>query len=222
MKAKYIIGVMLAASAVSQGAVTLTISAVTGATSGVLTNLASSTGDVTSTKVWGILVDTSGNGFAGGYNGGISLVAGASTTLQNSGGATDDVFIVSSNLMVNTNNATLDGGTVAAGTLARPTQIASVAFANGISQGDAFRIMWFDATALGGTADNGSKYGVYSNAGLVIPADGSNTSFNALFVGAETTVVPGNLTLQGAAVPEPSAALLGAIGALGLLRRRRN
>ena len=213
---------MLAASAASQGAVTLTISAVTGAGSGVLTNLASSTGDVTSNKVWGILVDTSGNGFAGNYDGGVSLGASAITTLKVSGVATDDVFVTSGNLMVNTNNATLDGGSVASGTLARPTQIASVGFSNGISQGDAFRIMWFDATALGGTADAGSKYGVYSNAGLIIPADGSNTSFNALFVGAEATVVPGNLTFQGAAVPEPSAALLGAIGALGLLRRRRN
>lgn len=221
MKPNHIIGLLLATGALSQGAVTLTISAVTGATSGVLTNLASSTGDVTSTKVWGILVDTTGNGFAGNYNGGISLSAGATTTLQNSGGATDDVFITSSNIMVNANNATLDGGTVASGTLARPTQIASVAFANGISQGDAFRIMWFDATTLGGTAANGDKYGLYSNAGLIIPADGSTVSFNQLFLGAESTS-PGNLVLQGAAVPEPSAALLGAIGALGLLRRRRN
>jgi len=228
MKARYILGLLLGTAAVSQAAVTLTISAVTGSTSGVLTKLASSTGDTTSTKVWGILVDTLGNGFkTNSYLAStpISLAAGASTTLQIASGtlavATDDVLIISGNLMVNTNNATLDGGSVASGNLARPTQIASVPY-TGFTVGNPFAIVWFDATTLGGTAVVGTKYGVYTNPGLILPADGSTLSFNSLFVGAESTTNTASNTLNSLeVVPEPSAALLGAVGVIGLLRRRR-
>ena len=69
------------------------------------------------------------------------------------------------------------------------------------------------------TADAGG-----GTAGMIIPANGAT-----VFQGASTSAggdlggsVPNSSFTAVALVPEPSAVLLGAIGALGLLRRRRN
>jgi len=69
-----------------------------------------------------------------------------------------------------------------------------------------------------------------SNAGTTFPADvaaAGGPTFNAalgtgvsLVASTGATFTPGTSTIT--LVPEPSAALLGAVGALGLLRRRRN
>lgn len=86
----------------------------------------------------------------------------------------------------------------------------------------------------GSTVDFNSPYALLKmNSNLAFPADVSSGTATATF----NTAVGTNLTLvsskdmtwnpQGASrssltvVPEPSAALLGALGALGLLRRRR-
>lgn len=206
----------------SSAAVSLTFSAVTGSGNGVLTNLASSTGNATDARVWGILVDSNDNGVSlGSYLSGASLALGATTTLQTLQGGvatnTDDVLYIASALMVNTNNATIDGGTV--NNLARPTSFLNIPTPNG-SNGDNFYIVWFDATTAGGTAGDNSKYGAFRLSTFEIPADANSVSFSANFLGAE----PVRLADQSfvSVIPEPSAALLGAIGALGLLRRRRN
>ena len=196
---------------------------------GTLTNLQNSLGSASSTLVWGLVIDTSGNGFAGGYIPGFTLSDTTSLPggqfLSTSGGVTDDRLIISGNLM--TAGGTTDGSTG----LAKPTNI-NLSYngegATGISAlgGQAVAIMWFNATTKTGQATvNGDKYGflnlttAYS---ITTPADaaGGSLAFGASFIGADPVRV-GNLTL-GTAVPEPSAAFLGAIGALGLLRRRRN
>jgi hypothetical protein len=216
MKNTIAIALALAATTLaSSAAVSLTFSAVTGAANGVLTNLASSTGDATSQRVWGILVDSGNNGVSlGGYLPGASLALGATTTLETSGGPTDDVLYIANSLMINTANATIDGGTVT--NLARPTSFLNIPTPGGTSLADPFYLIWFDATAAGGTAGAGSKYGAFRIASFELPADGASVSFASNFVGVEP-LRTADLTF----VPEPSAALLGAIGALGLLRRRR-
>lgn len=211
---------VIALSMSSEAAVTLTISAVTGAANGILTNLQSSTGNATDARVWGILVDTTNNGITPTlYQGGFSLAGSSTTTMSLVGGAaTDDVLYISPSLMANSTNATLDGGTISSTGLARPTTFASIPTPNG-SVGQQFYVVWFDANVLGGTAANGSKYGSFRTADMLLPADGASVSFASNFVGADPARLASN-TLVG--IPEPSAALLGAIGALGLLRRRRN
>jgi hypothetical protein len=77
-------------------------------------------------------------------------------------------------------------------------------------------IVWFDATALGGTIQGGDKYGALPLPAFTIPADGAAVNFSSNFVGVEP-VRMADMTF----VPETSTALLGALGALGLLRRRR-
>ena len=213
---------LLGFSAATQAAVTLTFSAVTGAGNGVLTGLASSENVTNVPRIWGILVDSGNDGFSlGDYKAGASLVAGATTTLETYIGGvtalTNDVLYIAPALMVNSNNATLDGGTLASGNLARPTTFTNIPTPNG-SVNQSFYLVWFDEVAFGGTTVVGGNYGAFRLPSFVLPADGASTSFASNFTGADQ-VRPANLEFQG--VPEPSAALLGAIGALGLLRRRR-
>jgi hypothetical protein len=218
MKIKHIVALTALFVGSAQAAVTLTISAVTGGTNGVLTGLAAGDGSLNQNLVWGILVDTTGNGVLGNSYDGFSIAANSSVVLTSNGAATDDVLFIGSGLMVNTNNATLDGGTLASGNLARPTTLTGLTYgpANGVSLGDAFYIMWMDKTAFGTEMVGGDKYGLFRIPEFTIPADGSTVSFQSFFVG-EDPVRPMGFTI----IPEPSAALLGALGALGLLRRRR-
>jgi hypothetical protein len=57
---------------------------------------------------------------------------------------------------------------------------------------------------------------------LVGTAGGTYTANYTDLGGSASTTVGSSIQLYGAVIPEPSAALLGALGALGLLRRRRN
>lgn len=113
-----------------------------------------------------------------------------------------------------------------------------------------FSLIWFEKSASQLAVDgfSGAKYGILSGADWTLPsADSGAYTFNAT-TNADTSVYwqlgsatsaaqigsTGFFTGSGTAgsapvksavfsvVPEPSAALLGAIGALGLLRRRRN
>lgn len=104
---------------------------------------------------------------------------------------------------------------------------AAVAFTNGTllssaatNLGDAGNriYVWIDAGA-----DETRSWGAYK--GVLVPAVGalSLTSATLTDLGQGTSVyaATGTSGFQLASVPEPSAALLGALGALGLLRRRR-
>ena len=72
------------------------------------------------------------------------------------------------------------------------------------------------------SSTNGDYYGAYK--GITVPALGgivmNSGTLTDLGVGTSTYSATGTSGFQ--LVPEPSAALLGALGALGLLRRRRN
>ena len=102
---------------------------------------------------------------------------------------------------------------------------------NGLGAGKQFAFYWFPGstyTSSGANVVGNAVGGINTGAdpaagldGMVVPADGALVT-----TGAATTGVGGNLLasrfLSATLVPEPSSALLGAIGALGLLRRRRD
>jgi hypothetical protein len=202
---------------ISQGAMTLQFAS----TTSVLTNLQNSAGQTNQTLVWGIVVDTTGNGFASGsYLPGFNVSDnGAANSpngqfLSTAGGVSDDLLFISTNLM------TLSGtGDNSAG-FARPTNLVGLNYVNGVTQNDAFALIWFDLTTkTGQVAAEGSKYGMLTDPGLILPADaGSSVSFAPLFLGPDPAR-PANLTFG--VIPEPSTALLGLLGVLGLVRRRR-
>jgi hypothetical protein len=212
----------------SQAAVTLQMSS----TSNFLTNFLNGAGAGGGTLAWGIVVDASGNGFQGTAEnpympfGNISTNTAGTVLSTLTGGASDDVLYISSNLMNLTTN-TNDGAVLG---LNRVTNLSNIVYGNGVGQGDIYRLIWFDVTNLSSASAVGTKYGMYelpavamvapwgANANT-LPADPGTYSAAPASAGADAPKSMG-FTL-GVAIPEPSAALLGAIGALGLLRRRR-
>jgi hypothetical protein len=106
---------------------------------------------------------------------------------------------------------------------------------NGLAAGRNYAFYWFPGanfnagtpltqtigTQVGGihTSSNDGLFDV----GMVLPPDGAAVSTGAATeAGGGTIANSGFRAVNLTVIPEPSAALLGAIGALGLLRRRRN
>lgn len=197
-----------------------------------LTNFNNGAGVGNTNLVWGILVDTAGNGFAGGlganfYDEGFSLNA-TTTALSltaNNGVATDDrLFIAPGQMALAT---TIDSG---GGTVNRILSMAGMNMTNGVNFGQSYAIIWFNSVARVNTTE-GLSYGIFApsatNVGIAntttankLPGADGTFDYAPVFAGADAAKSMG-FSLGGAVIPEPSTALLGALGALGLLRRRR-
>jgi len=211
----------------AQATVTLQMSSATN----YATNFLSGTG-TQALMAWGIVVDTAGTGFAGAtaanpYSSFGNITGGANgiTLSTVTGGLSTNVLYLSTNLMNATTNTT-DGGSVG---LNRITNLSSIIFANGVAAGKKYEVIWFDTTSFGG-ASQGVKYGLYDMGTTVVPSTGvaadllpndpGTYSLAPAWAGADSA--KSMVATVGVAVPEPTAALLGAFGVLGLLRRRRN
>ncbi len=189
---------------------------------GSTTTYASNWGDIggggTTKLVWGILVDSAGNGFLpvnDGYSGnGLSLTASVYQPLENNltHQPTDDLLFLSPVLMTAVPN-TNDGGVVGQN---RITGIAGLPIGTPVDSGDRFAIVWFDATALTGGSMVGTHFGLFENAGLTLPPDTFTSPYTSVFTGVDPLK-----PMNGRLAPEPSTLLLSALGALALIRRRR-
>lgn len=187
------------------------------------TNWANAAGAGGSTLVWGIIVDTAGNGFEDFYSSsGVTFTGATGQSLHVGttgapGPLTDDYLFLSPNAMSLTNSSGTDA-TVSG--MNRITSIANIPYGTaGIGSGDAFRLVWFDRTVLNGNSPSFlEKFGFFGDASFVIPPDGNTQPFTSIFVGADP-LKPMNTHFD--ITPEPSSALLGLLGAVGLLRRRR-
>jgi len=207
MKIKSLLAGLLVLGGVANAAVTLQFST----TSIFATNFANGAGVGGSQMVWGIVVDASGNGFSTtSYTPGFNYTGNLSTGAVFTG--TDDVLYLAPAVMTLTTN-TNDGGAIG---LNRITTLTSLVMTGNVSTGDSFAVIWFDKTAVGGASAGGDKFGIFQNAAFVLPADTATQSFASVFTGADSLK-----TMTGQLVPEPSVALLGALGAFGLIRRRR-
>lgn len=227
MKAKLVLASLVLAASSAMGSVTLQFNTAEGS----LQNFANAAGVGGTAMVWGIIIDTADDGFD--FNAANTTYDSAGTTYTantlinlnllvngSAAGPSDDVLYLS-NLLMNVQAAAADG--MPAGTN-RVTSIAGLPWgpptAPNIGLGDDFAVVWFNNTTApaGGQIVGGTKFGAVVNPGLTIPADGSLTSFATLFTGVDQLKQP---TLTWG-VPEPSSMLLGLLGAVGLLRRRRN
>jgi len=201
------------------------------------TNFATNWGNASGTGtngryIWGIIVDSSGNEFLDGeYVAGFSLNsasptannnAGTPVALSTSSGVTDD-YLVMSGFSMNLTTTAGDSGSVG---INRITNLTSFSYASGMNGGDAYKIVWFDVTSAnnfnpGGTANAGLAYGTFAVTNptySTIPSDPTGSiAYAPAFAGADSVK-----TMSYTVVPETSTSLLGAIGALALLRRRRN
>ncbi len=188
------------------------------------------------------IVDTDDNGF-------LSTNAGGAGTLGNSNLTGDltvsaDPALESQTLSL---NSTFGGDLIigratvsSAGSLVGGLGIASTtptSFDNlALTQGKNWALVWLPGlTSSSTTADAGQIYGITSGSDWTFPGTNANSltyntnvadAANPLRVSVASGVASNDrfTTSAGATfsiVPEPSAALLGMLGALGLLRRRR-
>ncbi len=207
---------IIAALALTASSALATVTLSFGTTSIYASNWANGAGVGGSSLVWGIIVDADNDGFdfnGAGYNPGVSLASGAQVLTTGAGNqASDDFLYISPALMQLTAN-TNDGAAIG---MNRVTGIANMAMTGNVGTGDNFVIVWFDRTALGGAAQGGDKFGIFGNPAFTLPAESATQPYTSVFGGPEA-LKPMGFTF----VPEPSSALLGLLGAVGLLRRRR-
>ncbi len=147
----------------------------------------------TSGITWGVVVDAAGDGFDS-YMGSFSLANNALV-----GGSDDDFLFLSPAKTINGGI----GGLI--------TNVPGVTDA----EGRGFAVIWFDSTlSAGNTTGDTNTYGFYTQPSYVMPAPGASLPFAA----SDQTAKQATIALG---VPEPSVAILGALGVLGLVRRRR-
>ncbi|MEO5915290.1 MAG: PEP-CTERM sorting domain-containing protein [Luteolibacter sp.] len=220
MKIAKLAAALLVASTGLSSAATVILQFSSG-TATVATGFADASSSAAAGLVWGIIVSNGDSVFTP-LSQGFVL-----TTTTNTGtngvqiGSSNDYYFGSSILTANQPS----GGE--AGALGKINQLTAITKGAGATTGAAFALVWFDRniTSAEGTVTGGTKYGLLTDPTFVIPADGATTSFAtaaALNGGAANDAIKPSNTVTVVGVPEPSALLLGAIGALGLLRRRRN
>lgn len=180
------------------------------------TGFSNSSNIATDGMLWGILIDSSGNGFnQGSYD---PFNSGASGFLSVGGTLTDDYYFFTS-----TSTSTL-GAPFFAGVEAGAGGITSVSGVpstgdgvTGVAGSDPFGLIWFESS----NALAGSEYGFFTTGTFLLPASGV-TNFSSVFAGADPNRAA---TFTFSAVPEPSISVLAMAGAMFAVfgrRRRRN
>lgn len=201
------------------------------------TGFANAAGTPTDNMRWGLVFDTSGNGFSGftgngnapnsGVNGQYDFISNVATSgFLNAGGlATDDYYWVPTNASLLTQTLSAAGSDPggAGGILtAQGAPVGTDSLPSGLNTNDKFAIIWFD-----GTPAAGSSYGLFTDASFLLPGSGAGPfPFSAPFVQSPATnadpAKPANLTFTSAApIPEPSRMMLLGFGLVGLFFRRR-
>ena len=171
-------------------------------------------GGETSGLLYGVLIDTAGNGFSSEYTPDFMVSNGA--LLTTSGGPTDDLLWLATGV---TGASPAPGGIIS-GVAAIP--IGANAGGSGLTTavGQAFGLVWFDPAFVRDANAVAAPVGLLNDPGFVLPPDGTTGGgYNTLdiFTGNPVRSTEANNVM----VPEPSAALLGLIGLLGFIRRRR-
>lgn len=218
MKTNKLLGAILTLGLVtiSAEAATVTLQMSSGLTNAV--NFANSLGVAQAGLAWGVIVDTGGTGIN--YQNMLGTTLSTSTSGIHLSTSDDYLFLstaLSGTLPVNAAFGAESGATGQLGNIA--SMIIGVPATNPVATGQAFALVWFDAgITQTSTLTDGKKFGFVENAAFLIPAGGATTSYASVFSANPDAIRPASQLLG---VPETSTALLGALGVLGLLRRRR-
>jgi len=187
-------------------------------TSTIATGFADASGSAAAGLTWGIIVSNGDSTFS-------PIPANfvlSTTTTATSGtriGTSNDYYFGSAVLTANQTTGAEAGALGKIGSLGNITKGASA------TTGSSFALVWFDrslntASTPGlGTVAAGTSYGLLTDANFVVPADGATVFVGTTFSAPGDAIKSANTVTV---IPEASTAFLGAIGALGLLRRRRN
>jgi len=182
MKKRLTLAILASLVCAANGAITVQFSDNNNA----LTNFLNGAGTGTTAMVWGLVVDTAGDGFAGSnaltpYDEGFSLAATSNPlnmTVSN-GLATDDrLFIAAGFLSVNA--TVVDDAAVG---INRALSMTSMNLTSGVAFGQSFAVIWFDSTTRVATPE-GLKYGIFtpptSNVALCKPATANQCPWDAV------------------------------------------
>lgn len=182
----------------------------------IASGFANAAGVPTNGMQWGIIVDTTGNGFSGLGSSYDSMALGSTTNaFMSFGGLATDDYFVSSGSVTADSSAALESNFTQAGGNGTIGNIA-VNYLNGISQGDSFALIWFSSNS----AADGARYG-FLNIGQVMPADNlPAVDMSSPFAGADPAR-PASNTFGAVAIPEPSRLILLGLGFAGLIWRRK-
>jgi len=187
-------------------------------------DLRTSTGNLVANNTLYILVGSSTGTFAGNFTINTTLGAVGANSVFTSGQT-----ITLGSTLATGNTIFHIGGT--GGALAEAV-LSGLSNTGDVASGNNYAIYWFPGSTFGGgnSGSVASQVGGYNNTvgesafefgGMVIPANGADVTQGFATVsggGSLANSIPTAVNL----IPEPSAALLGALGVLGLLRRRRN
>ena len=212
---KLILSSLLASAALaSAGTVIIQLSS---GTSTIATGFADASSSAASGLVWGLIIsngDTVFTDITPGFQLAVTTNTGTNGTQI---GTSNDWYFGSSVL-----TSTQATGTEA-GALGKIGSLGSINLGTGAVTGSRFAVVWFDRgiTAPESTIPGGTKYGLLTDSTFLVPASGVTSNLSGFFAAANDPIKPANTVTVASAVPEPSAALLGAVGVLGLLRRRR-
>lgn len=178
---------------------------------------------LTTSMVWGIMVDTDQDGFdddnfSNSMMPGFLYSANAASPFHPnflSTGISDDVIVFANQTMA---LFPLTDGTISGQNSI--TTLVNISYTSGISEGDPYKIIWFDYTALdGSTSLLGQWYGTYQMPTLnTMPADISNYNFTSDWVGPD----PAKPVTKMLFAPEPSTGICMLGSCLIALRRKRN
>ena len=176
------------------------------------TGFSNAAGTPTNGMRWGIVIDTSGNGFGDGTYDSITL--GSNGFVNANGSATDDYFVDTGLLTQSIGAPFFAGVEAGAGAITTTNTVPDPGTVTGLTAGDAFGIIWFDSNS----GADGAKYGFFTSASFQMPGAGAVTSFSDAFAGADPSR---SASLTFGAVPEPSRIVLLGLAGLGLMIRRR-
>ena len=204
----------------SVASATVTIQLAAPFSGGIPSNLANSAGVITDGMRWGIVVDTTGNGFANSGTSYDAYASGVTTSgyLGAGGTTTDDYYIAGTLTQNGTTSGLLEGDfTTVPGHGSILDDLNNVPLPTAGSAGKSFALVWFSTNS----SNAGDRYGFFTDASFIMPTDGQTVAFGTPFVGNDPTRSATSTFASLVVVPEPSRMLLAGFGALGLMMRRR-
>jgi len=178
------------------------------------TNFADASGQVTDNMLWGVVIDSAGDGFStGSYD---SFDVSSSSFLSVNGVATNDYYFFTNAYTLTLDTPFYTGVEAGSGGVTSTSGVPSTGDGvSGVAAGDSFALIWFPALV----ATPGGSYGFFTDDTFVLPASGTE-AFSSPFTGQDPIR---SATYTFSSIPEPTKGVLCLMGFCAVwARRKRN